>query len=369
MNGNNCKQDKKSTENGHIGNLNNFDSKAATSSDHKNKTRKSKFIFLSPLVDFITYILIMGCVYCSYLMLTYLDSFTKRLRAFNPEYKFPEIKDLLPSLWMSALLFIIHQVFKFLTVDKIEKYLSKNYGKEEILIYKNKVSTNIVKFFLYFSSTVLGFYTLKKLNFFPWTLGGKGEYKNLFDAGYPKYLFFEKTEYFDFYYNFNFAFAIFDTYILLVYPLQSDFLLMILHHFVTLTLIIFSFLTNYSNIGCIVYFIHYSGDIMSMIVRIAIHLNIPQIISCYFTFFFLVIFIYTRLFVFGDVLYRSISFIWKYDYQIYSVYMICFLSIIMILNIIWIVLISKKFINYLLTGKVEEIYKLKKNNNTEKKNI
>lgn len=330
------------------------------------KEQKSNLIFINIYVDLITYGLITGVVYCSYLMLIGLDKHVNKLKSFNAAYDFPSVSNMHSAFYIFVILMIVHQLFKYLTVDKLEKFLSKRYSTEEILIYKNKVSTNIIKLILYLSSTILGYYALKDLSFFPWYLGGSGEYKSMFAKGYPDYLFFEKTILFDFYYNFNLAFAIFDTYILLTYPLQSDFLLMVLHHLVTFNLVVFSFLTNFSNIGCVVYFIHYSGDILSQMVRICIHLNIPGVICCYLTMVFLAVFIYTRLFVFGDLIYHTFSFVLFKDFSIYSLYLCCFLGVLMMLNIIWIVLISKKVINFIFTGKVEEIYKIKNTEQSKK---
>ena len=345
-----------------------------TNKENKNKIKGYKdsfysfFIFTNIYIDSVVYFLIAFAFYMTILMYNGLEEHNDKLKSFNPTYRFPKSEDLAPSIWIFLILMFVHKIFKVLTIDIIQKYLTKNYDHpDEILIYKNKVATNFIKFILYLSSTILGFYALKELNFFPWSMGGNGEFKILFSKGYPDYLFFEKTKLFDFYYNFNLAFALFDTYILISYPSQSDFLLMILHHMSTLNLVIFSFLTNYSNIGCIVYFIHYSGDILGMIIRMFIHLEIPPIISCYLTFAFLAIFMYTRLFVFGDVIYNTFSFIFNFDYNIYSLYLCCFLSIIMILNLIWIVLISIKVYKFILTGKVEEIYKIKKISNSKNK--
>ena len=339
----------------------------------KNKPKSLKdsifsfFIFTNIYVDFVTYFLITFALYCSFLMYTGLESHMKKLQAFNPSFKFPKKEDLYPTIWIFLILIFIHKIFNVLTIDFIEKHLSKRYDEiDEINIYKNKVSTNVIKLFLYFSSSVIGYYALRDLEFFPWTLGGTGEFKNIFTKGFPEYLFFKKTELFNFYYNYNLAFALLDTYILISFPSQTDFLLMILHHIVTVNLVVFSFLTNMSHIGSIVYFTHYSSDILGMVIRILIHLDVSEIYSCYFTFAFLFIFIYNRLFVFGDVIYQTYSFVLFYDYNIYPLYLCGFLAVIMTLNLIWIVLISKKTILFLITGRIEEIYKLKKVGETKK---
>jgi ceramide synthetase len=328
---------------------------------------KSNFIFTNVYMDTITYILILSVLYSSYFLFAELESHVANVKSFRPEYKFPEVKDMIPAFYIFIALMLIHQTFKYLTVDKLEKCLSTRYDKDEISIYKNKVSTNIIKFFLYSFSTILGYYALKDFNFFPKSLGGSGNIKNAYIPGYPDYLFFDKSEYFDHYYNFNLAFVLFDTYILVVYPFQSDFLLMVLHHLVTFNLVVFSFLVNFSHVGAVVYFIHYSGDVLSILVRICIHINIPEIISVYLTIVFLAIFVYTRLFVFGEVFYQTFNFQINKDYSVYSLYLNSFLGVLMILNIIWIVLISKKVINFLITGKVEEIYKFKKKQENKKK--
>lgn len=339
-------------------NLNNSNSDSKHAS--QKKAQKSNFIFINFPIDVITYILIVCVIYSSYLLFDELPNHVQKVRAFRPEYKFPTLSDLNSSLYIFLALILIHKLFKYLTVDNLEKCLSKRYSAEEIQIYKHKVSTNIIKFGLYLSSTILGYVVLKDSDFFPWLLGGSGEFKNYCAAGYPEYLFFEKPQLFDFYYNFNLGFAFFDMYILLTYPLQSDFLLMILHHFVTFNLVIFSFLVNFSHGGSIVFFVHYTGDVMMSLVRICIHLNISELICCYLTIVSLAVFVYTRLFVFGGMVTHIIRNHLFEDYNIYSLYLLCCIGILVILNIIWIVLISKKVVYFLLTGKVEEIYKFKK---------
>jgi hypothetical protein len=341
--------------------------KNSENSENLKNSKKQNFIFVNIYVDFISYMLISAVVYNSYFLFKELPNHVGKIRALKPEYPFPTAWDMLPTLYIFIFLVVAHKIFLYFTVDKLEKFLSKRYDSQEIQIYKHKVSTNIIKFALYLTSTVIGYLALKDLDFFPWTLGGSGEFKKVFAAGYPGYLFFEKPQLFDFYYNFNLAFSLFDTYILLTYPMQSDFLLMVLHHLVTFNLVVFSFLVNTSSVGSIVYFVHYSGDVLSMFVRICIHLNIQKIVICYLTIAFLFVFAYTRLFVLTDVMYHTFSFqLWE-DNTIFSVYLCCFISVLMMLNIIWILLITKKVVKFILTGKVEEIYKIKKNQDQDSK--
>ncbi len=295
-----------------------------------------------------------------YLLFDELPSHVSKVRAFRPEYPFPALTDLHQSFYIFFALILIHKVFEHFTVGKLEMFLSKRYGAQELQIYKYKVYTYIIKFSLYLASTVIGYVVLKDTDFFPRSLGGSGEFKNYVAAGYPEHLFWEKPPLFDFYYNFNLGFAFFDMYILVTNPLQSDFLLMIMHHLVTFNLVVFSFLVNWSNGGSVTFFVHYSGDVLSTLARICVHLNIPDYVCCYMTIVFLVVFVYTRLFVFGNMMYHIIGFHWWVDYNIYSLCLMCCIVVLMILNCLWIVLITKKVMNYFKTGKVEEIGQVKK---------
>lgn len=327
-----------------------------------------KYIFLNPVVDIFTYILILIVFFGSFHIFNKLDSLLLEIKNNNREYYFVSYKDLLPSVWILAIMILLHEVFRHLFSEKISQYLNTRYFIEKDLelveIYKKKVASNIFKFVFYLISTIFGFYVLKDLNFFPWSLLGKGEFKNLFLEGYPKIFYFDKPNYFDLYYNFNLSFALFDGYLLITNPLQSDFLIMVLHHLSTYSLITFSFLSNLSNIGCIVYYLFYLGDVFSYIVRVAVHLNCSEFYPFISTFVFLLVFTYTRLFVYGDVLYQ-IYYGLNYTWTIIESNLVGFLCILMILNIMWIVLISRKFLKYCLTGNIEEIYKFKVNKKKE----
>ena len=73
------------------------------------------------------------------------------------------------------------------------------------------------------------------------------EMKNMFNIGEPGYLFWKKPEYFDYYYLGGLTFVLTDLiYLLFVYEMQSDFHLMLLHHSITLSLVVFSLIILYS---------------------------------------------------------------------------------------------------------------------------
>ena len=330
-------------------------------SDEDKEEESHSLIFMNWWVDLISYILISTVVIGSYNVYLVIDDRIADLKLLNPSYSFPKYSDLLPAIYYLITLIIFHKLFLIFTTESIKKNLTPKYldtGSEITAeIYKKKVSTTIYKGFFFLFSTIFGYCIMRNFKFFPKTLFGDGHIKNLFELGYPDVFYFSKPNYFDMYYNLNLAFALFDGWILITNPFQSDFLFMILHHLITYSLIIFSYASNYSSVGAIIYFIHYSGDIFSCIVRSVIHLNVSERIPFVSTFVFLVVFTYTRVYVFGDVIYQFINTYYKWNAIEFCLGF--FVIILMMLNILWIVLISIKFIRYCFTGNIEEIYKIK----------
>ena len=129
------------------------------------------------------------------------------------------------------------------------------------------------------------------------------------------------------------------------------------HHLVTYSLIVFSFISNYSHAGGVVCYIHYFEDIFSCIVRTVIHLKVSDRILFISTIAFLVVFSYTRMYVYGDVIYQLL--VSAYEWEVIEYALCIFLNILMLLNVLWVVLIIRKFIKYCISGNIEEIYKIK----------
>ena len=140
--------------------------------------------------------------------------------------------------------------------------------------------------------TVFGYILLKQLDYFPTSLRGKGYLMKMFESGYPGKFYHWKPDYFDFYYLTALGFCVTDLiWLVFIYKLQSDFVMMLLHHICTISLLSFSFLTNYSNIGCIVLILHDIGDIFVYVTRIVINTDAKSFIKLSFATLFVLIFI------------------------------------------------------------------------------
>lgn len=331
-------------------------------SDKKEKlvSKNKWYIFQSVPADLVSHAFIVIIFYFSYLI--YKDMPRYQLSALEkfPEIHFPSYYETMPSIYLLVLFLIVSKIFQKISAPFIFSKLNKDYqdsnDPELGRIYTKKVANNIYKCIFYTTSTIIGYITLKDTIYLDrWTLGN-GNFQDFVKQGSPAILNFEKPHLLDFYYNFNLAYAYFEFYLLLSQPLQSDFLLMFIHHIATVSLVLFSFVSNLSSIGSVVFFIHYYGDVYSTIVRTLIHLNVPDSFKGFCGFVFLVNFAFTRMVLYGSLI--LFSYIYLSNALIENS-LIAFMIFIFLLNALWVILISIKFVKYMMTGNIDEIYKLK----------
>ena len=226
------------------------------------------------------------------------------------------------------------------------------------LIYTKKNCTNFFKLSYYIVVVIIGHYILKQLDYFPKNLLGNGDVSNLFIGGFPSYIFHIKPQLFNYYYLGALAFHLTDLIWLVgVYELQSDFLMMLLHHTCTISLITFSYLSNYTNVGCIVLFLHDFTDIFVYITRIFLNTRTKEIIKVSSGIFLLLIYIYCRIYVFGDLLvkvfYGLISHLNWVNQTLWG-----FLCFLYVLHLYWVYLILNKIFNALFMNKYEDSFKV-----------
>ncbi len=115
---------------------------------------------------------------------------------------------------------------------------------------------------------------------------------------------------------------------------QSDFIIMILHHICTISLIIFSFITNYSNIGSLVIFCHMQSDILVHITRFLVQTDNSIILIGFVGILFLLNYSYMRQYVFAEMIYTIYKYItWKWG--LITTTLTLFLVILYIMHIRW----------------------------------
>jgi hypothetical protein len=226
-------------------------------------------------------------------------------------------------------------------------------------VYKRKIATNIFKIIFYLTTTIGGYSILSQLDYFPTQLGGSGYMSKMFEPGFPDAFYHWKPQYFDFYYLSCLSYCLSDlVWLLFIYEMQTDFILMLLHHICTISLISFSYFTNYSNIGCIVLFLHDIGDIFVYVARCVINIDIKSWIKSVVGVVLLIVFIYTRIYVFADL----ILVIYNYapDWTSITKCLWGFLTFLYIMHINWVYLILKRIFAALFENHFEDTAKVNK---------
>ena len=268
----------------------------------------------------------------------FINDFNNNIRKYNLKYRWPKLIDLIPSLYLLPMIICYKLFIEYLSKDFVEYCLSKKYKhpklKELKDKYRLKLSRHLYKITFYTGITIFGYYVLKDLPYFPKSMGGKGYMPAMFLPGFPNSYFHEKPPLFDFYYNLNLAYFFCDFIFLIISERQSDFINMLLHHICTISLILFSFMTNYSNIGCLVIFCHMQSDIIGHAIRFVVQTDLPIFIIGLTGISFLSNFIYMRQYVFGDMIYTIYKYItWKWDIITFMLWL--FLVILYIMHFRW----------------------------------
>ena len=302
-----------------------------------------------------------------------IREFIENIKKYNlASYPWPKSKDLLPSIFILPIIIIVKYIIEKLAKYPVEYCMARKYkypaNKEmetRANIYRTKLARHIYKISYYTFITIFGYIVLKPLDFFPKSMLGNGSTYNLFIKGYPASHFFKKTKYFDLYYNTCLAYFSYEFITLLIMTKQSDFIYMLLHHVCTLSLIIFSFLTNYSNIGSLILFFHNQTDIHLHVVQFFIQTD-HKFLTGFLGIVLMLDFIYMRQYVFGEIMYVTYNYL-KDKWGIVNITFYFFLLILFIMHVRWSIVMFLKTIKLLF--KDPEIIDIVNYNEEEKKKM
>ena len=280
------------------------------------------------------------------------QKFRNDIKIRNPLYKFPEISDFKQVLLILPIIIILKVICEsaFMHInEKIMKKIYKNPKDEKnyILgkIYKRKITSHMFKGSYYLFITIFGWYVLKDLDYFPTYLLGKGYMPNMFLKGFPDSYYHIKPKFYDLCYMICLSYFLCDLiWLLFIYERQSDFINMFLHHICTISLISFSYLTNYSNIGSIILLIHNETDILVHLTRLLLQTDCPEIIKDISGVTLTINFLYMRLFVFAKGIYCVYHYVtWDEGWVTFS--LVSFLAFLYCMHVNWaLMLLQKAFV-------------------------
>ena len=311
-------------------------------------------------------------IFLTIVLCFYIKEFNNNIKRHNLNYNWPKLSELIPSLFILPLIMAFKTTIEILSKGLVESCLAKKYKQpknEEMKklgnIYRHKLPRHIYKIIFYVLITIFGYHVLHDLPYFPKSMLGNGYMPNMFLKGFPDSYFHERTPLFNLYYNISLAYFVNDFIFLFIMERQSDFINMLLHHVCTISLIIFSFITNYSNIGSLVIFCHMESDILLHATRFLLQTDNSIFITGFVGITFTINFVYMRQYVFGEMIYTIYKYItWKWGIITTTLWL--FLVILYIMHLRWSYILLSKTAELLVTKKriVDDVNydKLVKNN-------
>ena len=301
------------------------------------------------------------CIILSIILIVFscfvINDFNENIKQHNLNYPWPKLSELIPSLFILPLIMAYKATIEYLSKGLVESCLAKKYKypkneemKKLATIYRHKLPRHIYKITFYVGITIFGYYVLHNLPYFPKSLLGNGYMPNMFLKGFPDSYFHEKSALFNLYYNISLAYFLNDFIFLFIMERQSDFINMLLHHVCTISLIIFSYITNYSNMGSLIIFCHMESDILLHATRFLLqtdqHIALVGFVGITFT----INFVYMRQFVFGEMIYTVYKYItWNWGLITSTLWL---LSVILyIMHVRWSYILLSKTAELLMTKK------------------
>lgn len=300
-----------------------------------------------------------------------ISEFRRKLIELEPNYEFSKFSDFKICIpFMIFFLVLKHFALEFLK-KVCEKVMKKNYRfpkteRDEALgkRYRVILPMHAYKGTMYFIFTVAGYIILKDLDYFPKTLLGHGYLPNMFKDGYPQSMYLKKPPLFDLYYLCCLAYFSSDFIFLVLNDKQTDFINMLLHHICTISLIVFSYLTNYSNVGSIVLLLHNETDILVHLTRFLLQTDFPEIFKNISGVTLVFNFIYMRVYVLGEIIYVLYNYVtWKGAVEWF---LLIFLVIIYLMHINWSIMLLQKMFALITGTKLNDTRECKINEKSEK---
>jgi len=302
---------------------------------------KSQLVFL-----LITVGVFGGCIP----MMRSFHQHVENRRAQNLSYAWPKYSDAWIGITTAIVLHLIKRIMLVVLVPVYMKYIEPKHQGRARLERAEKGAKHAYKTFYFVTAVVIGYFVFKDLDYMPKSLLCNGEMSRV----YQDFPFHKKTPYFDIYYIAQIGYHLESFISHLGSKPKNDYIEMMLHHIITLLLIFLSYMSNYSNVGAAVMFVHDWGDVFVSIVRTVLDLNLPSWVVVYAFGSMFAVWIYTRLLVFPlEILYYNI---FSHNSTSDAHMMLTgMLLVLQLLNIYWSVMFARIGINYSRKRKKEDI--------------
>jgi ceramide synthetase len=227
----------------------------------------------------IQYLFLTMIIFLIPLFLSFLREFNNYVTSYksnNLAYPWPEYSDLFKSVLVSIIILTLSFVFGKVFVPVGEKFISKRYKGKDRVFKVHKFVDCVFKGMYYVFASAFGYYTVRNEGFLPPFLGGKGDSSNMFQ-GYP-YQKFNDLDLLKTYLQIQLGYHIYSLIIHIVREAKNDFIEMLLHHLMTVSLVALAYMMNYLSVSALVLLCHDFSDVFGYFMRITVDTDYKKVI-------------------------------------------------------------------------------------------
>lgn len=304
----------------------------------------NQFLFLSIFVPL-----------CSLAPLLYRwwDEFYKHRNLERPDYENAAWKDLWMTFIFVPLIAYCKYLFKNAFHNFFYKNLSKKYQGEALELKMHKSSKNAFKVFYFGVISIFGYYVYTDTNYHSPMMYGSGNLLQIM-SDWP---YMQVPHYLKVYYMIGVSYHLEDSIHHLFYPAQNDFFEMLLHHYITLLLIVGSYMTNLWNFGISVMIQMDSWDWLGGLIKASMDFAPTwfvlsnYIVMVYYWIYFRIYAFSVDILINGGLTSRYAS---EGHYAHHSSLIILWLGLLL-LNVYWVILFFRMGWRFIRKGEVKDI--------------
>ena len=282
-------------------------------------------------------------------VLQLVSSVVENRKLDNPSYRWPDYTDFAITLAAIPGVTLGKRVISMAFSDYYERKLPAKYTGKAREIKIDKCVKGVLKVIYFSGIQIYGFlYVLSEQPYHAPSLFGNKSW----DFIYKNYPYFEITPHLKFFYMVGLSYHVESWLEQMLTPPKSDFAEMFLHHLLTTSLIVGSYLTNTVNCGVVVMMILDHADIWIGFMRVVIDiagmfslvLTMTGVLSTWF---------YTRIYVFPFEVVKYAAFDqWALSDGTGWINLIfgTFLLVLQVLNVHWFLLLIRATLHYSMSG-------------------
>jgi len=275
-------------------------------------------------------------------------------RKMNMNYVWPKYSDFWISVVAAPIFFLLKRAFNFCFTPLYMRFIYEKYQGKARIERAEKGAKSVFKFFLFVTACIVGWFVLKDIDFMPKSLFCNGDMNKI----WKDFPYWRKSTYFNTYYMVQFGYHLESLVSQMFSKPKNDYIEMMLHHIVAVLLISLSYMSNISNVGASVLFLHDWSDIFTALTRVLVDLPGCKVLTTISFFSLVVSWAWSRLYVFpfhviGISVIKFGTIQHQHPFAFYS--LITMLLVLLVLHIYWFYLFMKIAYNLIVNKKQEDL--------------